>query len=359
MSTPFSAIPTNIILQTGNGNNLVTWNIVAGASSYNVQRSTDGVNFTTVGTPSTNLYLDTSVTVGVLYYYQVASVSGVATSPYSQSYPVSITPCLPGQINLGYLRYLSKLRADRLNSQFLTDDEWNSNLNQSAYELYDILVTKFGDDYFLAPPLLLQLTGLDNYPLPDGSNYPINGINSPAMYKLVGVDANIQGASPGPNAGWIPVSRFNWSDRDKYTLFPALGGALNNIYQLAYRQMGNALYIIPANTNQLLRIWYVPVMIQLLLDTDMLPFSISGWSEYIIVDAAIKALLKQEKVDQASALQARKGALVERIETTAANRDVGQPNTVSNVRATMGDPSFSNWGNGCGNGGFGGGGVGY
>jgi hypothetical protein len=51
--------------------------------------------------------------------------------------------------------------------------------------------------------------------------------------------------------------------------------------------------------------------------------------------------------------------LIERIEVTASNRDVGQPNTVSNVRATMGDPGFSSWGNGFGAGGFGGSGGGF
>lgn len=344
--------PFNVILQTGNGKNLLIWNISAGATSYSIQRSVDGVSFSNLGTSLVNSYVDSTALVGISYYYQVASVNGSGTSGYSVPYPVSITACLPGQINLGYLRYMSQLRCDKLNSEFLTTDEWNFNINQSVNELYDILVTKFGDDYFFAPPLVIPLTGLVSYPLPDGSNYSA----APAIYKLNGIDANISGAAPGPNAGWTPLSRANWSDRDRYTTWPGQAGALNNIYQMSYRVMGNQLYIFPTNTNQLIQIWYVPILTQLLQDTDMLPFSISGWSEYVIVDAAIKALQKEESFEHVQSLLGEKSVLIERIETTAANRDVGQPNTVSNVRATMGDPGFSNWGAGFGGGGFGGGG---
>jgi hypothetical protein len=347
--------PTNVVLQTGNGQNLLTWNLVSGATSYSIQRSTDGINFTPLGTSISPSYLDAAVAIGTSYYYQVASVNISGTSAYSNCYPTNITPCLPGQINLGYIRYLSQLRADKLNSQYLTIDEWNSNINQSMYELYDILVTKFGDDYFLAPPIQINLTGLQSYPLPDGSLYG----GAPALYKLNGVDANISGAVTGPNAGWIPLSRFNWSDRDKYTTWPGQAGALNNIYQISYRQMGNNLFIIPTNQNMLIQIWYVPVMTQLLLDTDMLSFSISGWVEYIINDVAMKAMVKEESFEKWTALQNKNNIILERIETTAANRDVGQPNSVSNTRSTMGDPGFSSWGNGYGGGGFGGGGSGY
>lgn len=352
MSIPLT--PTGILLQTGNGNNLVTWNLSVGATSYAIQRSLDGTTFSNLGTSSSSAYLDTTASVGTSYYYQVAAVNISGTSAYGiplSGSPTSITPCLPGQINLGYIRYLSKLRSDKLNSPYLTTDEWNSNINQSIFELADILTTKFGDDYFMAPPLLIPLTGIQFYPLPDGSNYPIGGVPSPAIYKLNGVDANISGGATSSNAVWVPLARSNWSDRDRFSVFAGQAGALNNVYSMSYREMGNNLFIWPWNTAMMIRIWYVPIQSQLLLDTDMLPFSFSGWSEYVIVDAAMKAMIKEESLEKWNALNATKQVLIERIETTAANRDVGQPNSVSNVRSSMGDPGFSGWGNG----GFGGG----
>ena len=318
-----------------------------------------------MASPASTSYLDSAVTVGTNYYYQVASTNTSGASPYTASYPPNITPCLPGQINLGYIRYLSQLRADKLNSNYLTTDEWNSNINQSQYELYDIMVSKFGDNYFFAPPLIVNLSGLISYPLPDGSNYPLSQQpqggtgNALACYKLNGVDLNISGNSSaiGNNSGWIPLPRTNWSDRDKYTIFPGQAANLFYGYQMSYALMGNQIYVFPPNTNSTLRLWYVPIMTQLLQDTDMLSFSLSGWVEYIIIDAAMKAMVKEESLEKWNALASGKQIQIERIETQAANRDVGQPNSVSNVRSTMGDPGFGGYGQG-GFGGFGGGGMG-
>ena len=67
---------------------------------------------------------------------------------------------------------------------------------------------------------------------------------------------------------------------------------------------------------------------------------------------AVKALIKEESYEQAQALIGERTGLLERIETTAANRDVGQPNTVSNTRARCGDPNFGSFG-GFGSSGFG------
>lgn len=342
MSAPFS--PQNVVLQTGNGQTFLVWDIVVGASSYNIQRGTDGLNFSSVGTSVATGYLDSSVVVGTNYFYRVASVNADGTSPTTDSYPQSITPCLPGQINLGYLRYMSQLRADKLNSQYLTTDEWNFNINQSVTSLYDILVTNYGEDYFFAPPLVIPLVGQDSYALPDGANYS----GAPALYKLNGVDVNTANT-------WVSVARFNWSDRNKYNLWPGTTGVLNGMYDLAYREMGNLLHIIPTNSNQQIRLWYVPILKQMLQDVDMLTFSISGWSEYVINDVAMKAMIKEESLEKWNALNSANQGMILRIETAAKSRDVGQPNTVSNTRATMGDPSFSNgWGGGSG-GGYGGG----
>lgn len=328
------AIPQNIILQTGNSQNFVSWPIVAGATSYSVQRSIDGVNFTTVGTPVRNQFLDTTCLVGVEYFYQVASTNVSGTSSYNTpDYPKSIVPCLPGQINLGYLRYLAQLRADKLHSEFLTTDEWNANINQSTFELFDILTTKYGEDFFVASPYTIETTGAKNYALPDGSAaFAVNNVTPPAVYKMIGVDC---GVAVGNNA-WVTLPRYNWIDRNRF-IYPQLQANALGVFNLSYRQMGNQLYFIPnPSAGQFIQIWYVPVMTMLLQDTDMLSFSISGWSEYVIVDAAIKALLKEESFDHANALMGSKAALLERIETTAANRDVGQPNTISDTRSNTG-----------------------
>jgi hypothetical protein len=238
-------------------------------------------------------------------------------------------------------------------------------INQSMFELYDLLVTKFGEDYFLATPQVFQTNGLQFYPLPDGTNFlNKNGLPDPAgtpakaCYKIYMVALNSFGAQVANATGWVTMSRFNQMDRNKYNLF--LGAASANVAgqycQFQYREMGTSLEIIPINSGQYLKLYYVPIADQLLQDTDMLPFSYSGWHEYIVVDVAAKALAKRQIFDQSQELMNRKNDLMMRIETTAANRDVGQPNVATNSRSMAGDPNFGGGSMNGGNGFFGGGG---
>lgn len=342
--------PKQVVLTTGNGQNYLSWQQVVGVTNYVIQRSLSGIvgSYTNLATPASFNYLDTTVTSGIQYWYQVASQNSNGVSSYTSlstnRAPLTIVPCLPGQINLGYLRYMAKLKADKLFSPYVADDEWNFYINQSAAELYDILITKYGDNYFAAPRIQFNTNGTAIYPLPNGVDYN----NAPALYKLIGVDVGINAT----NNEWFSLPRYNIIDRNRYSTLQ-LAGTVQSIYGLAYITMGSNIEFIPLPTDaQTIQLLYVPMLSQMLLDTDMMPFSISGWSEYVIVDAAIKTLIKEESYDQATALANRKEALMERIETTAANRDVGQPNTISNTRARCGDQNFGSFG-GFGSSGFG------
>jgi hypothetical protein len=333
MSAPSAPVASTVILQTANGNNLISWPIISGATSYLVQRSRDGVKFCALATATVNNYLDSTGLIGVLYYYQVAASNISGTSAYTASAPASIVPCLPGQINLGYLRYQAQLKSDQLNANFLTMDEWNININKSMFELFDVLVTKYGDDFFLASPYTFSTTGAKNYGLPDGSStYAVNNVTPPAVYKLLGIDC---GVAVGNNA-WVTLPRYNWIDRNRF-IYPQLQANALGVFNLSYRQMGNQIYFIPNPTaGQFIQIWYIPIMTMLLQDTDMLSFSISGWDEYVVTDAAIKAATKEESYDLVNSLKQDKAALLERISTTAANRDAGQSNAMSDVRSNTG-----------------------
>lgn len=367
-----SAVPQGIYISTGNGQISLNWNIVVGATSYIVNRSIDGVNFSSVATPASNLFLDTTCVIGTQYWYQVASVSTAGTSGFNSvgtnGLPLTITPYAPGNINLGYMRYQARLRADQLKSQFCTNDEVNIMLNQSKSELYGLLVQKYGEDYFLAPLQIFSTANQIFYPLPNGVNFlntggqpDPNGRPAPACFKVHKIEVNSFGANISNPTGWVPMSRCSAADLDKYNLF--LGASSNYVSgqfcNFQFREMGTNVAIIPINSGQYCRIWYVPLSPDLVLDTDMLPFSYSGWYEYVVVDTAAKMAEKQENFQQAAALMQRKSDLMMRIETEAANRNVGQANVATNSRAMYGDPTFGGgmWGS---NGGWGSGsGYGY
>lgn len=245
-----------------------------------------------------------------------------------------------GSLTLAQIRLAAQQRANMENSQFVTDTEWNSMINQSYYELYDLLVQKYGNDYYVAPPLQIPLDNRANqtYPLPDGVNYSA----APAFYKLMGVDLQLYA---GTN-NYLTLHPFMFSERNKFASpnFAALQGVLRPNYRL----QGNNIALIPVSPSGIsMRVWYVPRLVELVSDSDSAD-GISGWDEYIIVDAAIKALQKEES--DVSVLFAQKQALIARIEAAGENRDQGAPQTISDVaggpwgRFGDGGPGGFGWG---------------
>lgn len=317
MAIPLS--PSSFFVQQANNTVLASWGLVAGATSYKLQRSSDGVTYTDLATVVALSFLDTTVTSGSQYYYQVASLSGAFMSPYTQ--PQAIAPVGAGQMTLGQIRLLSQQKADMVNSQFVTMPEWNVYINQSYFELYDILIQAYGNEYYVAPPLQFTTTSAQFYDLPDGTNYN----NAPPFYKLLGLDL---GLNPGNNA-FITLKKFNFISRNRYVFPQILTNALG-VAGLKYRLMGSQVEFIPTpSSGQIVQAWYIPRLVALLQDTDIAD-GVSGWTEYIAVDAAIKALQKQE--DDVSILMAQKAALLVRIQAAAENRDAGEPDTISDTR---------------------------
>lgn len=202
-------------------------------------------------------------------------------------------------------------RADMVNSQFVSDTELTSYINQSYFELYDLLVQKFGDDYYVKTPAYTITTDgtTDQYALPSD------------FYKLLGVDLLVNGAQGSA----ISVKPFNFGERNRYSApnFQQFYGVTN----LRYKLTGNYLWLTPrAQAGQTIQLWYVPRLTQLVNSTDTLD-GISGWTEYVICDSAIKCMQKEES--DVSVLMAQKAGLIQRIESAAENRDAGEPMTVT------------------------------
>lgn len=332
-------IPQNYIIQQGNGEVLLTWDIVAGATSYSIQRSLDGVTYTTLANPTLNQYLDTAVTIGTQYFYQVATTNGSGTSPYTA--PQSSVPTPTGEMSLGQIRLSAQQRADRVNSQFVTTPEWNSYINQAMYELYDLLITEY-EDYFKAPAASFTANGNQYiFPVPDGKLIFLDNNNNnftpPPFYKLLGIDLALNTA----NNAYVTVNKFNFIDRNRF-VYPNTASTIYGVFNLQYRLMGNNLEFIPTPSGgQKIRIQYIPRLQQLLEDTDITTIGISGWMEYVILKAAILALTKEESDTTALATQLQ--YTIERIQDSAMNRDVGQPDTISDTRQGGWD---SGWGGG-------------
>lgn len=336
--------PSNFYVQTANQQILVSWSLSPGATSYIVQRSQDNISYSTIttltGSPLATSYIDTTATLGVQYWYKVSASSSDGDSSYTN--PQSAVAVQSGEMSLGQLRLAAQQRADRVNSPFVTMPEWNSYINQALYELYDLLITVY-EDYFIATPVQFTANGSTFlYPLPTGSNSFTNGVDGstvftpPAFYKLIGVDLALSNA----NNAFVTVNKFNFSDRNRF-VYPNTASTIYGVFNLQYRVMGNNIEFIPTPSgNQIIRLWYIPRLTTLLADTDATSFSISGWSEYVIVRAAKYALDKEES--DTTKLDEQILFLKTRIEETAANRDAGMPDKISDTR--------TGWGNGWGGG---------
>lgn len=223
------------------------------------------------------------------------------------------------------LRLQARERADMVRSKFISEPELKQYVNNSIKELYDLLVATFSD-YYIANPLEFTLAGTQ-----DGYSLPTD------FYKLRGLDKSIDGASS--ESSWYSIDSFNFAERNRYNYTNAI---VNAFPLVKYRVFGGQVKIIPPqNAAGLYRMWYIPRAPDLVADGDEFD-GINGWEDYVVVDAAIKMLQKQE--DDVGVLMAQKQQLKERIEAMAASRDAGAPETITDARSNF-RSSGNNWGN--------------
>lgn len=342
----------NLSAEQADGNILITWSASLGASSYKVQRSLDGVNFSDLATTGVvTQYIDSLPGIGIMYWYQVAGINSTGTGPYSNIAQMVAAP--PSEMSLFEMRLRAQQTADRVNSSFVTTSEWNAFARLAMYELYDILITSY-EDYFASSFVSIQTNGSTaNYPLPDGAtNYlggsytGTSGAPALAFYKLAGMDLNVNTSIVTPSR--VTLLKYDFIKRNTY-VYPNSTSTIYGVYNMRYRLMGNNINIIPTPAgNQTLIAWYSPRLPALLADANLTTLGISGWLRYPIVRMAKYALDKEES--DTTKLDAEILYLKTRIEQAASNRDAGVADTISETRQ---DSQYgSGWGGGSSNGGW-------
>lgn len=182
-----------------------------------------------------------------------------------------------------------------INSSFVSTSEWTDYINGSYQELYGVIVQAYGNDYYVATPSSFVTDGVNQlFSLPTD------------FWKLLGVDLRVQASNL-----WVTVKPFMFSDRNRF-------GLINSPTPMA---------------GQTLRLWYVPTLTLLSSDSDSTVPILNGQEEYVVIDAAMKALAKEES--DISVLMARKQAMLERIQSEAENRDAGSPSHIVDHYASM------------------------
>jgi Glycoside hydrolase family 44/Fibronectin type III domain len=86
--------PSGLTATAGNQQVALTWSVSSSATSYHVKRATvSGGPYSTIASPTTNSYTDTSLTNGTAYYYVVSAVN--ANGESGNSGEKSATPAVP------------------------------------------------------------------------------------------------------------------------------------------------------------------------------------------------------------------------------------------------------------------------
>lgn len=223
---------------------------------------------------------------------------------------------------LAQLKTLVRQRADIESSQHIKDPELTNYINGSISELYDILIQKYGNEYFLSSTSFSLVNGTSEYNLPSD------------FYKLIGVDLQLT-----PTSDYISLKRYDFQERNRYS-----ASIIRGVYGaplLRYHVQGSVLRFepTPRDTNTI-RLWYVPTPTSLSADASTFA-GYNGWEEYVIVDAAIKCMEKEES--DTSALQLRKNMLIQRIESAAGNRDANFSPKITDTRK-LSFEEFTHWG---------------
>jgi hypothetical protein len=212
-------------------------------------------------------------------------------------------------LTLLQLRTSVRQRANMEGSTFCSDAEINGYINQSYKELHDLIVDAVEDYLLSTDTFTLTTTNIRALPT--------------SFYKMRGLDDTTNFGRPRS------VRKYNWNERNDWSYGQA--AYLDERFSdVTYRIVGTNLQIMPSErAARSYALYYVPIATDLAADVDVAQ-SINGWLEYVVVDAAMKCLIKEES--DIRPLQAMKKAMFDRIEALKRDRDQGLPEKISRVR---------------------------
>lgn len=150
------------------------------------------------------------------------------------------------------------------------------------------------------------------------------------FYKCKGVWAS--DSSAGSTTFWNPLRRYQWDQQNilrQANEYYGPGFASLPLYRV-YTWNGREKLSIAPMISGTYRVWYYPAPYKMLVGMDRVDGR-AGWDEWVVKDAAIKCLLKEESIEQAAAIKAVRDELFSRFQLHASERDASQPEKIRNV----------------------------
>lgn len=243
---------------------------------------------------------------------------------------------------LADLRLAAQQRCDRVNASTITTAEWNSLVNSSAAALYRIIGQTY-EDY-----------NVQQYPFTLNGNIGGNtlqvgtGSGVPAFDKLRHISRIVVASGQGGVATYAPVLRcdslMEFDELSAPVLMPYYGSLTQRV---KYMLMGQTIEIRPAaSAGASYVLYYIPSYQKLVQDTDTIDstfMNTNGADEYIVLDVAIKALVKEES--DPTLLMADRERVKAEILVQFAQRDDNMPGRIVDAkRARMSVGYGGGWG---------------
>lgn len=213
-------------------------------------------------------------------------------------------------LTLSTLRSRAQQRADMVGSQFVTDAEWTTYLDDAASELHDILLQS-DPNIVSATGSISVVNGIEAYAL------PTDFYRAQALYWMSG------------GRRQFPLRRFALhqlgADAD------ILMVSMTSVRPHSYDLIGSQIWFFPLpQSNGSIQMIYAKQYIRFTGESATLDYpTVNGWDEFVVIGAALKALAKEQNESQALMLE--KQALTARIRTMAAARDQFEPRPFRDV----------------------------
>jgi hypothetical protein len=217
-------------------------------------------------------------------------------------------------VTLTTLLARTRERADMVGSSFVADAAtglyaW---INEANQKLHGMLVEALGEEYISSSASITIVAGTSSYALPSG------------FFKLYGIDWT---------AGSY-VHSMKPYERGERATYRNSGVGANNVPR--YSLVGSNLRLYPApQTVVPVTMLYAPEATVLTTGTDTVNYP-NGWERFIVLDAAIQCLAKEES--DVRTLVAEREKVVREIELAKEQRDLNAVHRVIEVDLVEVDP---------------------
>jgi hypothetical protein len=213
-------------------------------------------------------------------------------------------------------------RCDMVGSTFVTDAATSlwAWVNEANQKLHGMLVEALGEEYVSSSAAITIVAGTTDYAVPTG------------LFKLYGIDATISGYTQS-------LRQYQRRERNLYK--NANSGGIGGLTRYGlevphYSLVGSNIRLLPAPTSVFTcTVLYAPEATVLTAGTDTVNYP-NGWERFIVIDAAIQCLAKEES--DVRTLVAERDAIVKEIALAKEQRDLSMNHRVIELETLDVDP---------------------